>query len=82
MSPDPNISNGTCYIKPGVEGAFGFIPCGNAALGPKTCCHIGDWCLSSNACYNYGTGNTYLLGCSDPEYHDASCPDKGKHNSE
>ena len=76
-SSNPFISNGTCYVGPGVEAADAFFPCGNDALGHKTCCGAGDMCLSSRACFNQQHGLTYLLGCSDPLYSDPSCPDKG-----
>ncbi|KAI3539741.1 hypothetical protein CSPX01_08697 [Colletotrichum filicis] len=75
-SSNPYISNGTCYHGPGDEVGEWF-PCGNADLGYKTCCQGGDMCLSSHACYNGRFGITYLAGCSDPDYRDASCPDKG-----
>ncbi|KAK1676097.1 hypothetical protein BDP55DRAFT_631786 [Colletotrichum godetiae] len=76
MSSNPYISNGTCYHGPGDEVGEWF-PCGNADLGYKTCCQGGDMCLSSHACYNGRFGITYLAGCSDPDYRDSSCPDKG-----
>lgn len=51
---DLNISNGTCYFAAGAQAADGFIPCGNAALEgyAKSCCYVGDKCLSSQACFN------------------------------
>jgi hypothetical protein len=73
---NPLISNGTCYYQAGEEADSVFIPCGNDALGHKTCCGAGDKCLSSRACYNARYGLTYLVGCSDPDYRDPSCPDK------
>lgn len=71
------ISNGTCYSGRDDEADPHMLPCGNAGLGHKTCCQAGDMCLSSRACFNGKFGITYLSGCSDPEYKDESCPDKG-----
>lgn len=76
MSYNAFISNGTCYYGPGEKAASVFFPCGNDALGHKTCCQAGDMCLSNRACYNGEFGVTYLAGCSDPDYEDDSCPDK------
>lgn len=73
---DPDISNGTCYYKDGLRLPSRYIPCGNKALGHKTCCESLDMCLSSRACYNGQYGVTYLAGCTDPNYQDESCPDK------
>ncbi|KAK4205056.1 hypothetical protein QBC40DRAFT_65662 [Triangularia verruculosa] len=77
------ISNGTCYGSAGNELDSSFIPCGNAAFGPVTCCGAGDVCLSHNACFgvhgtpgSYGADLTYLAGCTDESYRDGSCPDK------
>lgn len=72
----PWISNGTCYLTANVPSDPVFIPCGNDAFGHKSCCQAGDICLENNACYNAHFGNTYLVGCSDPDYLDESCPDK------
>ncbi len=49
---NPDISNGTCYYYDGFEANSRYMPCGNAALGHKSCCESLDTCLSSNACYN------------------------------
>ncbi|KAI1630455.1 hypothetical protein EDD37DRAFT_646170 [Exophiala viscosa] len=76
-SYNPNISNGTCYYTNGQEAPSEFIPCGNAALGHIPCCEYNDICLSSNACYNAPYGVTYLAGCTDADYEDSACPDKG-----
>ena len=80
---DPNtISNGTCYWAKGKKMHPSYIPCGNDLYGHKHCCWAGDSCLVENTCFSVhgGTGEgtylTYLAGCSDPEYEDASCPDK------
>lgn len=70
------ISNGTCYWAPDQKTDPIFIPCGNDAFGHKTCCQAGDKCVSSSACYNDLYGVTYLVGCSDPDYVDDSCPEK------
>ncbi|KAK2055077.1 hypothetical protein LY76DRAFT_648637 [Colletotrichum caudatum] len=75
-APNPFVANGTCFHGPG-EAVDEWFPCGNAALGDKSCCQGGDMCLSSRACYNGRFGITYLAGCSDPEYSHPSCPDKG-----
>ncbi|KIW99713.1 uncharacterized protein Z518_11126 [Rhinocladiella mackenziei CBS 650.93] len=74
---NPDISNGTCYYANGEEAPSRYIPCGNEALGHKPCCESLDMCLSSNACYNGQYGVTYLAGCTDPDYLDSKCPDKG-----
>lgn len=71
------VSNGTCYKGRGDSADDLMLPCGNAGLGHKTCCQAGDMCLSSHACFNGKFGVTYLAGCSDPDYEDGSCPDKG-----
>ncbi|KAH8902114.1 hypothetical protein BR93DRAFT_887961 [Coniochaeta sp. PMI_546] len=76
MAANPFISNGTCYYEAGEQSDPTFIPCGNDALGHKTCCQAGDMCLSSKACFNLQYMLTYLAGCSDPEYLDDSCPEK------
>ncbi|KAK3985888.1 hypothetical protein QBC44DRAFT_151121 [Cladorrhinum sp. PSN332] len=81
MTANILVSNGTCYSAAGDELDKSFIPCGNAAFGPQTCCGAGDICLRNNACFGYhGTGYgsalTYQAGCTDPEYKDQSCPDK------
>ena len=80
--PSIYISNGTCYTGPGVEAASDFIPCGNDFYGHVSCCQKGDNCLGSNACYNIEYEVTYLAGCSDPNYQDESCPDKGAFGGE
>ncbi|OAG35878.1 hypothetical protein AYO21_09961 [Fonsecaea monophora] len=74
---NPDISNGTCYYYDGVEADSRYIPCGNAALGHKSCCESLDMCLSSHACYNGQFGVTYLAGCTDSSYDDPVCPRKG-----
>ncbi|KAK6074614.1 hypothetical protein SCUP234_08144 [Seiridium cupressi] len=75
------ISNGTCYSAAGKKLDGSFVPCGNDAFGHQTCCGAGDNCLADNACFGvhgsgYGSYLTYMAGCSDPDYKDASCPDK------
>ncbi|KAI6327156.1 hypothetical protein MCOR34_000586 [Pyricularia oryzae] len=74
---NPLISNGTCYFSADKRSDQSFIPCGNDALGRVTCCGVGDNCLGNRACFNGAFGLTYLAGCTDPEYKDDSCPDKG-----
>jgi len=78
---DPDISNGTCYYREGGRLSARYIPCGNSALGHKTCCESLDMCLSSLSCYNGQYGVTYLAGCTDPDYQDAACPDKNPFQS-
>ncbi|KAL1837730.1 hypothetical protein VTJ49DRAFT_3446 [Mycothermus thermophilus] len=73
---DPSISNGTCYRASDDLSADIFIPCGNSAFGHISCCQAGDKCLEHGACYNNHYRTTYLAGCTDPLYKDASCPDK------
>ncbi|CAJ2506687.1 Uu.00g078730.m01.CDS01 [Anthostomella pinea] len=76
------LSNGTCYTAVGKKFEAGnFIPCGNDAFGHHTCCGGGDNCLADNACFGYygsgyGSSLTYMAGCTDPDYKDATCPDK------
>ncbi|KAK3687598.1 hypothetical protein B0T22DRAFT_534963 [Podospora appendiculata] len=70
-----DISNGTCYSEANTELDQSFIPCGNVAFGHIHCCSTGDKCLGDNACWN-GQGATYLAGCTDIDYQDASCPNK------
>jgi hypothetical protein len=75
------VSNGTCYSSAGNKLDSSFIPCGNDAFGHQTCCGAGDNCMADNACFGvhgsgYGSFLTYMGGCTDPEYKDASCPDK------
>ncbi|KAK3376807.1 hypothetical protein B0T24DRAFT_700719 [Lasiosphaeria ovina] len=75
------VSNGTCYSAAGQKLDKSFIPCGNDAFGHQTCCGAGDNCLVDNACWGqhgtgYGSSLTYMAGCTDPEYKDASCPQK------
>ncbi|KAK4041407.1 hypothetical protein C8A01DRAFT_45466 [Parachaetomium inaequale] len=80
--PDQSISNGTCFWAPGIESDPRFIPCGNAAFGNIHCCQAGDYCLADGACYNDRWGTTYLAGCTDLFYQDASCPDKQSYNDQ
>ncbi|OAP54509.1 hypothetical protein AYL99_10957 [Fonsecaea erecta] len=75
---NPDISNGTCYYYDGTQADSRYIPCGNVALGHKSCCESLDMCLSSHACYNGQFGVTYLAGCTDSSYDDPVCPDKGE----
>lgn len=77
-SPNPYISNGTCYSSGGQQMDSEFIPCGNDATGHKACCWLGDTCLDHNACFGIHNGGylTYLAGCTDPDYLDENCPDK------
>lgn len=50
---DLYVSNGTCYFGRGQIADRHFIPCGNAIEnGPQACCYEGDFCLSSNTCWD------------------------------
>lgn len=52
---DPNlyISLGDCFYGEGEIADRRFIPCGNAAVaGDQACCFQGDFCLSTNVCYD------------------------------
>ncbi|KLU90448.1 hypothetical protein MAPG_10302 [Magnaporthiopsis poae ATCC 64411] len=73
---DPYISNGTCYFAAGKRSHSSFIPCGNDAIGRQTCCGVADFCMSSGACFNAEFRQTYLAGCTDPQYNDEKCPNK------
>ncbi|KAI0131839.1 hypothetical protein BJ170DRAFT_679738 [Xylariales sp. AK1849] len=75
------VSEGTCYTAAGKKLDASFIPCGNDAFGHQTCCGAGDNCIADNACFGvhgsgYGSFLTYMAGCTDPDYKDASCPNK------
>ncbi|KAH6635627.1 hypothetical protein B0J18DRAFT_419338 [Chaetomium sp. MPI-SDFR-AT-0129] len=76
---DPFVSNGTCWYRYRNPLNDNFIPCGNVAFGHVHCCQKSDVCLEHGACYNDGTGTTYLAGCTDLMYLDASCPNKDSH---
>lgn len=65
---NPDISNGTCYSSANSESKGDFIPCGNVEFGNWPCCLAGNVCLDfgdANACWDHGTGNTYVAGCTD-----------------
>jgi hypothetical protein len=79
--PNILVSNGTCYSAAGQKLNSEFIPCGNDAFGNVACCGAGDNCLADSSCFGvhgsgYGSYLTYQAGCTDPEYKDASCPNK------
>ncbi|KAI1435224.1 hypothetical protein GGR50DRAFT_658232, partial [Xylaria sp. CBS 124048] len=75
---DPNVSNGSCWANVNVALPDEYIPCGNAADGNShACCHVGDNCLSSNACYHDHFGITYLAGCTNQDFSGPACQDKG-----
>ncbi|KAH6631527.1 hypothetical protein F5144DRAFT_648306 [Chaetomium tenue] len=76
VDPDPFVSNGTCYYAARTFMVGVLIPYGNVAFGNIHCCQKGDHCLEEGACYNEEYGTTYLAGCTDLYYEDASCPDK------
>ena len=75
--PSLFIANGTCYFKAGEELSSDFIPCGNDYFAHYQCCSLGDNCLEHGACYDSQFGVTYLAGCSDKNYDDPACPNKG-----
>lgn len=58
------ISNGDCYYGEGQISDPHFIPCGNSAIsGTQSCCYQGDFCLSTNVCYDNDStlsGSSYL----------------------
>lgn len=56
---DANIANGTCYI--GYKQAAGdeLVPCGNAGIANVPCCFGGDYCDSSNTCYDDDSKSIY-----------------------
>lgn len=71
------LSEGQCYFGAGQLANKHYIPCGNAHLeGPQACCYEGDYCLSSNTCWNLATGVTYIAGCSDPAFRADTCPQR------
>lgn len=80
MPTSPNLnqdlSSGVCYKDTDDLASLGYIPCGNSALGHKSCCQAFDMCLSSNACYNAQYGVTYIAGCTDKDYEHHTCPEK------
>ncbi|KAI1113933.1 hypothetical protein F5Y14DRAFT_462055 [Nemania sp. NC0429] len=74
-----NISNGTCWANVNVALEDEYIPCGNVADGNSyACCHYGDNCLSSNACYHNRFGVTYLAGCTTQDFTGPACQNKGR----
>lgn len=79
MSNNSNLllSEGTCYFGAGQPADSHFIPCGNANLeGPQACCYEGDYCLSSNVCWDKTTVVTYIAGCTDPLFRSDKCPQR------
>ncbi|KAI1408424.1 hypothetical protein F5Y13DRAFT_204783 [Hypoxylon sp. FL1857] len=80
VSPDPSISNGTCYYADSKESKKDYIPCGNGATGDNyACCFAGDYCVAGHVCWagDNPLDEYYLAGCTDPDYSDTVCPDKG-----
>ncbi|GAW21060.1 hypothetical protein ANO14919_105730 [Xylariales sp. No.14919] len=74
---DLYISLGECFYGEGQISDPRFIPCGNAAVaGTQACCFQGDFCLSSNVCYDNDTSVTYITGCTDATYSSSKCPHK------
>ncbi|KUI71191.1 hypothetical protein VM1G_06994 [Cytospora mali] len=74
MGLNPDIANGTCYYAYNRAAGSELVPCGNSGIANVACCFGGDYCDSSSSCYDNDTGNSYLAGCTDPEYTDSSCP--------
>ncbi|KAI1303296.1 hypothetical protein F5Y03DRAFT_407289 [Xylaria venustula] len=75
---DLDVSNGSCWSNVNVALEDDYIPCGNAADGNSyACCHYGDNCLSSNACYHAKFGITYLAGCTSQDFSGPACQNKG-----
>ncbi|KAI1177196.1 hypothetical protein F4777DRAFT_577251 [Nemania sp. FL0916] len=73
-----NISNGTCWSNANVALGVYYIPCGNTADGNSyACCHLGDNCLSSHACYHAKFGITYIAGCTTQDFSGPGCQNKG-----
>lgn len=70
------VSNGTCYLGRQDKSDPAMIPCGNDYFGHVACCQANDNCLESSVCFNGEFYVTYVAGCTDPEYQDASCPAK------
>ncbi|KAI0407602.1 hypothetical protein F4802DRAFT_518837 [Xylaria palmicola] len=78
VDPDTSISNGSCWSNVNVALEDDYIPCGNVASGNSyACCHYGDNCLSSNACYHARFGITYLAGCTSQDFSGPACQNKG-----
>ncbi|KAI1133454.1 hypothetical protein F5Y10DRAFT_88361 [Nemania abortiva] len=76
---DRSISNGSCWANVNVALEDEYIPCGNVADGNSyACCHYGDNCLSSNACYHMRFGITYLAGCTTQDFSGPACQNKGE----
>ncbi|KAI0202033.1 hypothetical protein F4808DRAFT_92814 [Astrocystis sublimbata] len=73
-----NISNGLCWSNVNVALEEEYIPCGNVESGNNyACCHYGDNCLSSNACYHERYDITYLAGCTSQDFSAPACQKKG-----
>ncbi|KAI0450257.1 hypothetical protein F5B21DRAFT_517554 [Xylaria acuta] len=73
-----NISNGLCWSNVNVALEEEYIPCGNVDSGNSyACCHYGDNCLSSNACYHEKYDITYLAGCTSQDFSGPACQKKG-----
>ncbi|KAI0551954.1 hypothetical protein F4679DRAFT_114694 [Xylaria curta] len=76
--PNLNISNGSCWSNVNVALADEYIPCGNADSGNSyACCHYGDNCLSSGACYHEKYDITYIAGCTSQDFSGPACQKKG-----
>ncbi|CAJ2502521.1 Uu.00g099150.m01.CDS01 [Anthostomella pinea] len=75
---DLDISNGSCWANVNVALPDQYIPCGNAADGRShACCHVGDKCVSSGACYHANYRTTYVAGCTNQNYDGSECQNKG-----
>ncbi|KAI0912108.1 hypothetical protein F4823DRAFT_623133 [Ustulina deusta] len=76
---NPSVSNGSCWANVNVALEDEYIPCGNVADGNSyACCHYGDNCLASNACYHAQFGITYLAGCTSQDFSGPACQNKGE----
>ncbi|TGJ85189.1 hypothetical protein E0Z10_g3587 [Xylaria hypoxylon] len=74
---DLYVSFGECFYGEGQISDPRFLPCGNAAVaGTQACCFQGDFCLSSNVCYDNDTSVTYITGCTDATFSSSKCPHK------
>lgn len=47
-----DIANGTCYYAYNEAAGSELVPCGNAGIANVPCCFGGDYCDSSNTCYD------------------------------
>lgn len=63
-----------CYYSANKLAGSDYIPCGDTSNGQsQSCCHLGDNCLFDGVCFSLSTGMTYIAGCTDSSYEDATC---------